>query len=247
MKDIQIPEIDDLPKKARGGQKTPPLAKARNMLWYKGVRELTAITNPKLDEMFVWKSAGDYLKNTPAKVFERIEKTGMCPRGKGTGLKRSLPEIVKAVDQHPHFQGTAIIFNSKFWELLDLQSIDEADIVMRINNVFIEYGVQRYTFPAQEESWRIGRNPELDRQPPINAIEMMHLQNANLHKITWQYLMVLLYFFTRTTIFRDEIRIFETYARPLRKYFEENLGDLGSDCAADALKRIQAIKVMRLF
>ncbi len=79
-----------------------------------------------------------------------------------------------------------------------LQSIDEADIVRRINNVFIEYGVPRYAFPVQEESWRIGRNPDLDIQCPINPMELMNLQKANLHKITWEYLMILLYLFSKT-------------------------------------------------
>ena len=247
MKDIQIPDGKELPKKKRGGQTTPPLVKARNLLWRKGVGEITALENPTLDRMFVWINAGDHLKHAPPKVFKRIEKTGMRPRGKGTGLKRSLAEIVEAVDQHPDFQGTAIVFNSKLWELLELKSIDRADILRRIDGVFMDYGVQRYELPEREESWRLGRNPDLDIQCPINPMELMNLQIANLHKITWEYLMILLYLFSKTITLLDEKRMFNAHILPLKKYFEENLGELGSECAVEAFKRIKAIKVMRAF
>jgi hypothetical protein len=247
MNDIQIPVGKQLPTKKRGGQITPLLVKARNMLWCIGVKELTAIENPQMDKMFVWKNAGDHLKHAPAKVFERIEKTGMCPRGKGTGLKRSLAEIVEAVDQHPDFRGTAIVFNSKLWELLELKSIDRADILSRIDGVFMDHGVQRYELPEREESWRLRRNPDLDIQCPINPIELINLQKANLHKITLEYLMILLYLFAKTIPLQDQKRVFEINVTPLGKYFEEKLGKFGSECAAEAFKRIQAIKVMRLF
>lgn len=247
MKDIQIPDGNQLPKKKRGGQISPPLVKARNLLWRKGVGEITALENPTLDKMFVWRNAADCFENAPPKVFERIEKSGMHPRGKGTGLKRSLPEIVEAVDQHPDFRGTAIVFNSKLWELLELKSIAKADILERIDGVFMDHGVQRYELPEQEESWRLGRNPELDIQCPINPMELMNLQKANLHKITWEYLMILLYLFAKTIPFADHKRIFEKNVLPLGRYFEENLGEFGSECAAEAFKRIQATKVVRLF
>lgn len=247
MKDIQIPVGKQLPTKKRGGQTTPLLVKARNMLWCMGVKELTAIENPQMDKMFVWKNAGDHLKHAPAKVFERIEKTGMCPRGKGTGLKRSLAEIVQAVDQHPDFRGTAIVFNSKLWELLELNSISEAEVLKRIDEVFVENGVERRPYPAREESWRLGRNPDLDIEHPVNPIEMMRLQNANLHKITWTYLSILFYFFIRTTIFRDDKRMFEIHTNSLQKYFEKSLGDLGRRCVADAFSRIRDVEVVRVF
>jgi len=247
MKDIQIPEIDKaLTKKARGGQEIEPIAKARNMLWCKGVKDLTDITNPKLDEMFVWKSADDSLKNAPAKIFERIEKVGMYPRGKGRGLKRSLPEIVEAVDLHPDFQGTAIFFNSKLWELFELKTISEKEILKRIDDVFSEYGVERYPHP-KIESWRYGRNPEVDVQHPVNPNELLRLQAANLPKITWVYLTLLIYFFIKTTISGRFERLLKMHTDSLKDYFEEGLGDFGQECFLDALKKIQSIEVVRIF
>ena len=247
MKDIQLPAIAKaITKKSRGGQEIEPLAKARNILWCKGVKDLTDTTNPKLDEMFVWRHADDLLKNAPAKIFERIEKVGMYPRGKGRGLKRNLPEIVEVVDQHPNFLGTAIIFNSKLWELFELKTISEKEILKRIDDVFSENGVERYPYP-KIESWRYGRNPEVDVQHPVNPSELMRLQAANLPKITWVYLMLLFYFFIKTTISGRSERLLNMHTDSLKDYFEEGLGDFGQECFVDALKKIQSIEVVRIF
>ncbi len=112
----------------------------------------------------------------------------------GDGLKRSLPEIVATVDQHQDFLGTAIVFNSKLWELLKLESITEAQILKSIDDFFIDHGVKRFPFPPREESLRLGRNPDLDVKPQLNIVEHMNLDAAGLHKIAWQYLTVLNYF-----------------------------------------------------
>ena len=248
MKDIQIPQVDEvLKKKAQGGQEIEPLAKARNMLWCKGVKDLTDIKNNKLDKMFVWRNAGDHLKYAPAKIFERIEKVGMYPRGKGGGLKRSLPEIVEVVNQHPTFQGTAVVFNSKLWELLELKSISVDEVLERIDDVFFDYGVKRYPLPEREESWRLRRNPALDVPHPVNVFEMRNLLDANLHAITGIYLEVLYYFFTKTTILITDKRMFGIHTNSLKEYFEEKLGNFGRECALVALERIQGMDVTRLF
>lgn len=247
MKDIQLPEIDKASTgRSRGGQEMEPLAKARNILWCKEVKGLAEITNPKLDEMFVWRNAEDCFQNPPAKIFERIEKVGMYPRGKGRGLKRNLPEIVEAVDQHPNFLGTAIVFNSKIWELFELKTISEKEILKRIDDVFSENGVERYPHP-KIESWRYGRNPELDVQHPVNPNELLRLQAANLPKITWEYLTLLFYFFIKTTISGRSERILKMHTDSLKNYFEEGLGEFGQECFLDALKKIQNVQVVRVF
>ena len=231
-------------KNPRGGITKPPLEIARVRLWGLEVKSRTSLTYKALDELFLRKNV-DQEFDEPPKVFEKIARNGVSPID--TKHRRGLIELVKVVDQHPDFQGTAIVFNSKLWELLELQSIDEADIVKRINNAFIEHGVPRYAFPAQEESWHIGRNPVLDKQPPINSMELINLQNANLHKITWEYLMILLYLSAKTMLLEDQKRVFEINVAPLGKYFEENLGEYGLECADEAFKRIKAMKVMRTF
>ena len=118
---------------------------------------------------------------------------------------------------------------------------------MRIDGVFMDHGVQRYELPKQEESWRLGRNPDLDIQCPINPMELMNLQKANLHRITLEYLMILLYLFVKTIPLQDPKRMFETNVLPLGKYFEENLGQFGLECAAEAFKRIHNLKVINSF
>lgn len=231
-------------KRSRGGAIKPPLEIARVRLWGLEAKSCTSLTYKALDELFLRKNPDEGF-DEPPKVFEKIARNGVSPLN--MEHRRGLIELVKVVDQHPDFQGTAIVFNSKIWELFELKSICEAEVLKRIDEVFVEHGVQRRPYPAREESWRLGRNPDLDIQHPVNPIEMMRLQNANLHKITWDYLSILFYFFTRTTILRNDKRMFAIHTNSLKRYFEESLGEFGSECAAEAFKRIQAVKVMRLF
>lgn len=240
---MNTPEI----KKARGGQTKDPFERLRIILWHKDVRRRTDLEDPSLDDMFLWHDPNEYLQHGAQKVFERIGKFGMYPRGKGDGSKRNLPEIVEAVDQHPDFQGTAIVFSSKLWELLRLKSISEAEVIKRIDEVFTDHGIQRRPLPAREESWRLGRNPDLDVQHPVNIFEFKSLRDANLHKITWVYLDLLFYFFVQTTISRNNKRMFDLHTDGLKKYFEEGLGELGQRCSEEALQSIRNAVVMRIF
>ena len=231
-------------KRPRGGTTKPPLEIARVRLWGLEVKSRTSLTYKALDELFLRKNP-DKEFDEPPKVFEKIARNGVSPLD--AEHRRGLIDLVKVVDQHPDFQGTAIVFNSKLWELFELKSISEAEVLKRIDEVFVEHSVQRRPYPAREESWRLGRNPDLDIEHPVNPIEMMRLQNANLHKITWDYLSILFYFFTRTTILRNDKRMFEIHTNSLKRYFEESLGDLGKKCSEDALQGIQDVNVMRVF
>ena len=231
-------------KRSRGGTTKPPLEIARVRLWGLEVKSRTSLTYKALDELFLRKNP-DKEFDEPPKVFEKIARNGVSPLD--AEHRRGLIELIKVVDQHPDFQGTAIVFNSKLWELFELKSISEAEVLKRIDEVFVEHGVERRPYPAREESWRVGRNPDLDIEHPVNPIEMMRLQNANLHKITWDYLSILFYFFTRTTILRNDKRMFDIHTNSLQKYFEESLGDLGRRCVADAFSRIRGVEVVRVF
>ncbi len=217
---------------------------ARVRLWGLEVKSRTSLTYKALDELFLRKNL-DQEFDEPPKVFEKIARNGISPLD--TKHRRGLIELVKVIDKHADFQGTAIVFNSKIWELFELSSISETEVLKRIDEVFVEHGVQRRPYPPREESWRLGRNPDLDIEHPVNPTEMGILLNANLHKITWDYLSILFYFFTRTTILRNDKRMFEIHTNSLKRYLEESLGDLGRRCAVDVLAKIQAIKVVRAF
>ena len=242
MINIQIPKTEK--KKAPGGQEIETLVRARVKLWYKEVKDRKEIEDSELDDMFIWWNAADHLNFGPQKIFERIGKVGMITRG--NKHRRSLAEIIKFVDQYPDFQGTAFVYNSKLWELFELKSISEADILRRIDDVFIEHGVERMSVPVVE-SWRFRRNPDLDILHPVNPFEIMKLKKTNLHKITWEYLGLLFLFFMKTTILRDNKRLIKLHTDSVKKYFEERLGDFGQKCAFDAIEKIQNIEVIRKF
>ena len=230
-------------KKSRGGQRKTSLAIARAKLWCLEVKERTALPYKTLDEMFLGKDPGEVFFEPP-KAFEKIWRRGIYPRD--ARHRRGLEDLVEAVETHPDCLGTSIVFNSRLWDLFGLKSISEAEVLKRIDEVFLEHQVKRRPLP-QIESWRYGRNPEIDVQHPVSPLEMLGLQAANLNKITWMYLTILFYFFVKTTIAARSERVLKLHTDALRDYFEERLGDFGQECFLVALKSIQNVQVIRVF
>ncbi len=244
MNQIQSPLPMELEvKKSRGGQKKTSLAIARAKLWCLEVKERTALPYKTLDEMFLGKDPGEVFFEPP-KAFEKIWRRGIYPRD--ARHRRGLEDLVEAVETHPDCLGTSIVFNSRLWDLFGLKSISEAEVLKRIDEVFLEHQVKRRPLP-QIESWRYGRNPEIDVQHPVSPLEMLGLQAANLNKITWLYLTVLFCFVAKTTIGARFERVLKRHTEALRDYFEERLGDFGGECFLEALKSIQNVQVIRVF
>lgn len=93
------------------------------------------------------------------------------------GHRRGIEELVEVVEMHPDFQGTSIVFNSRLWDLFELNSISEAEVLKRIDEMFLDHQVKRH--PSRRlESWRYGRNPEIDVQHPVSPLEMLGLRAA---------------------------------------------------------------------
>ncbi|MBT8553553.1 hypothetical protein G6683_07395 [Polynucleobacter paneuropaeus] len=244
MNEIQSPlPIELKVKKSRGGQQKTSLAIARAKLWCLEVKERTALPYKTLDEMFLGKDPEEVFFEPP-KAFEKIWRRGIYPRD--ARHRRGLEDLVEAVEAHPDCLGTSIVFNSRLWDLFELNSISEAEMLKRIDEVFLDHQVKRHPLP-QIESWRYGRNPEIDVQHPVSPLEMLGLQAANLNKITWMYLTILFYFFVKTTIAARSERVLKLHTDALRDYFEERLGDFGQECFLVALKSIQNVQVIRVF
>jgi hypothetical protein len=244
MNEIQSPlPIELKVKKSRGGQQKTSLAIARAKLWCLEVKERTALPYKTLDEMFLGKDPEEVFFEPP-KAFEKIWRRGIYPRD--ARHRRGLEDLVGAVEAHPDCLGTSIVFNSRLWDLFELNSISEAEVLKRIDEVFLDHQVKRHPLP-QIESWRYGRNPEIDVQHPVSPLEMLGLQAANLNKITWMYLTILFYFFVKTTIAARSERVLKLHTDALRDYFEERLGDFGQECFLVALKSIQNVQVIRVF
>jgi hypothetical protein len=244
MNEIQSPlPIELKVKKSRGGQQKTSLAIARAKLWCLEVKERTALPYKTLDEMFLGKDPEEVFFEPP-KAFEKIWRRGIYPRD--ARHRRGLEDLVEAVEAHPDCLGTSIVFNSRLWDLFELNSISEAEVLKRIDEVFLDHQVKRHPLP-QIESWRYGRNPEIDVQHPVSPLEMLGLQAANLNKITWMYLTILFYFFVKTTIAARSERVLKLHTDALRDYFEERLGDFGQECFLVALKSIQNVQVIRVF
>ncbi len=119
------------------------------------------------------------------------------PRGGIPSSERSKKSF-KQLRHFPEFTHTVAFYNSKLWELLRLESISEAEILKRIDDLFAKYGLQRRPIPNFVD-YRSGRNPALDYLCPINPLELLDLQRANLPTIETNYWSLLIFLHFRTS------------------------------------------------
>lgn len=226
----------------------PWYEKARLKFWYWSVAGAQGLhTDYSLDVRF---AVRETLKPQQGKfrrrVFEWIRKSAREPRG-GSPDMRTMAEILEAVDAHPDFRGTAAIFHSRLWELLALRTISLSEILKRIDDAFLEYGVERYSMPQMEPGWRSKRNPDFDFVNPINPIEFVRLQGANLDAIEWQYLVLLTYLFSRTTVLSRSIRLRDHFSRGLVNLFLNKNEEFGREFEPYLMEWIRSIQVVRVF
>jgi len=99
--------------------------------------------------------------------------------------------------------------------------------------------------PPVSNNWR--RDPKLDVFNPINPIEWIRLQEANLHEINFFYLSLILFLYTKTTILKDEEKLLQHMTKPLREYLLRRLGAFGDTCYAEILLKINQMQVIHIF
>lgn len=223
----------------------PQLAKARAMLWARDVQDRTNLPFSSIDQQFL------YVDDTnpplePPKVFERIYRDGRFA-GKGKAAhRRSLPELVSFIDQQPEFKSTAVVFRCDIWEFLQQNIVSRASLVDRIDKVFSDHSVERYHIPKPtNNNWR--RDPELEVSNPINPIEWLRLQSANLHEINFFYLSLILCLYIKTTILKDDEKLLLNMTKPFREYLSNRLGSFGETCYSEVLQKINQMQVVHIF
>jgi hypothetical protein len=221
------------------------LDQARAMLWAREVRDRTALTSKSIDEQFLYVQETD-IPEDPPKVFEKILRQGVLT-GKGENARRrSLPELVSFIDQQPDFKSTAVVFRCDIWEFLQQNSVSDSGLMDRIDKVFRDNGVARYNIPKPANTnWR--RDPKLDVSNPINPIEWMRLQSANLHEINFFYLGLILFLYTKTTILKHNEKLLPHMTQPFGEYLLNRLGPFGEICYSEVLQKINLMQVIHVF
>ncbi len=221
--------------------------KARLMLWSREVlRHKSKKSIAALNEEFAYKEPLTKVERlSMRKIFQGFRDRGYMPRG-GDPKLRTLEEIIQAVEACPEFTHTVAFYNSKLWELLRLESISEAEILKRIDDLFAKYGLQRRPIPNFVD-YRSGRNPALDYLCPINPLELLDLQRANLPTIETNYWSLLIFLHFRTSIVGRSERMFDNASCSLISTFERELGDAAQEFTPHLLKWIDEIEVIRVF
>lgn len=102
------------------GRGRPPLDEAdqlRAKVWYSAVKARGNWSDYKLDVEFAREEDEERRCGADRRrAFEEVRRTGSVPT-QGAHPKRSF-DLVRNVDAHPEFSGTAKYFHSPFWDLL---------------------------------------------------------------------------------------------------------------------------------
>lgn len=130
---IQVTPIAKM-KRKRGGQKKHWAEIARIQMWYGQVKQ-RGWPDYRLNQEFAWADADQpRTTDTRPRIFEWIRKKSRAPEGRDQRW-RSMLELVAAVDRHPEFQGTKIVFEAEMWDLLQ-EANPAADVVQsRIDRI----------------------------------------------------------------------------------------------------------------
>jgi hypothetical protein len=112
--------------------------KLRVQTWYAAIRHRTDWTNSQFDKEFAYavpQTPDKYRRGGP-RVFEKIEKHSRVPPK--YSYFRTMPALVRAVEQHPKFIGTAAIYESPLWSLMQNVSLKPEDLEGEINRLLTE-------------------------------------------------------------------------------------------------------------
>jgi hypothetical protein len=226
-----------------GRLKKPWFRVARLKYWYWPVAKIRG-KEPDygLDIEFAYRKplpsgGGQYRR----RVFEWIRKTGREPQGGHPNL-RSIEEIIKAVDVHPDFRGTAACYYSRFWELFLLATMTADDICERIDHFFEEHFLERRS-PKEIEGYRSGG---FASRFSAQYDQLLSMALSDIDDLSAGYFVCLL------ELERDVSgRVFGMldYLKPenkyLKRFFTQHIQLAGEENYAKAIKYVRAIKVER--
>lgn len=104
---------------------------ARVYAWYSEIQRRCGWSNYELDYQFAWRDEHRPESRSTVdrpRIFDWIQKEGREPKGRDDRW-RSLSELVIAVDQHPLFVGTRVLYESPIWDIFQ-EDAPRPDIVM---------------------------------------------------------------------------------------------------------------------
>ena len=164
--------------KTKHGPGRPPgnlvLRKLRANTWLHAVRAREGLTNCSLDVKFATpetepkRSSADRIK-----AFEAIENYGSTP-GNGTNTKRKF-DLIARVESDSHYKGTAAVFHSPFWRLMESKQMALSDIRELIVECIVRLGLAKEKGNYQDD----GRNDLVDLitdDPEISIEEYFRFQ-----------------------------------------------------------------------
>lgn len=115
------------PKK-RGRPPSDPVDQLRAKIWYLAVKARGNWSDYRLDIEFVHEPDEQKLNGSDRRrSFERVRRHGIVPSSGTHRLRRY--DLIKQVDAHPNFVGTAGYFYSPFWRLMKLQLETPVDLI----------------------------------------------------------------------------------------------------------------------
>jgi hypothetical protein len=124
-------------QKKRGGQRKHWAEKARVWVWYCYVKGRSDYSDYALDNEFAWTENGKASRSNDddrPRTFECIRKFSRKPAGRDPRW-RDINELVLTVDQAPIFNGTRAVYMSKFWYLLQEQSLTISSVQLEVEQI----------------------------------------------------------------------------------------------------------------
>ena len=142
--------------------------------WLYAVQAREKLTNCSLDVKFA--TPENEPKRTTAdriKAFEAIKSYGSTP-GNGTNTKRKF-DLIARVESDIHYKGTAAVFHSPFWKLMESKQMALSDIRELIVECIVRLGLAKEKGNYQDD----GRNDLVDlitNDPEISIEEYFRLE-----------------------------------------------------------------------
>lgn len=132
--------------KTRGGQKKHWAEAARVWAWYREIRRRCDWTDYRLDYEFAWTEKGEKVrddnKSDHPRTFEWIRKKARQPKGRDQRW-RDMEDLVSTVDTHPFFAGTAALYRSNLWDLIQSPLMSPDDVDARLKQLLMMYDLVR--------------------------------------------------------------------------------------------------------
>lgn len=132
-------------KKNRGGQRKHWAEEARVWTWYHDIKRRSGWTDYKFDYEFAWTEEGQAVRDEAdyrPRTFEWIRKDARKPKGRDWRW-RGMDDLVAAVEEHPLFLGTATLYYSDLWDLLQRPYVAIDDVHARMERLLEAHSLER--------------------------------------------------------------------------------------------------------